>query len=135
MTLWDNIVSFFDALVIHIIFLVLLVVGFHWSLFSLYFSTAASTTKTHSPTEAAVLAEIERLTREEEIKNTQQRANQYALEIHKIGFEQKIIEKQEEKEWLQEQQAVELNALEQLKQRQLSEERQLKQLEREIARF
>jgi hypothetical protein len=135
MTLWDNIVSFFDALIIHIIFLVLLVVGFHWSLFSLYFSTTASTTKTHSPTEAAVLAEVERLAREEEIKNTQQRANRYALEIQKIEFEQKIVEKQEEKEWLQEQQAVELKALEQLKQRQLSQERQLKQLEQEIARF
>jgi len=136
MRLWDNIVSFVDSVIIHIIFLILLVVSFHWSLFSLLYSTTTeSTTTTDSPTEAAISAEVERLAREDDIKNTQQRANQYALEIQNIEFEQQILEKQEEQQWLQAQQAIELDALTELKQRQLAEERQLKQLEREIAEF
>jgi len=136
MRLWDNIVSFVDSVIIHIIFLILLVVSFHWSLFSLLYSTTTeSTTTTDSPTEAVISAEVERLAREDDIKNTQQRANQYALEIQNIEFEQQIIEKQEEQQWLQAQQAIELDVLTELKQRQLAEERQLKQLEREIAEF
>jgi ATP-dependent Clp protease ATP-binding subunit ClpA len=85
--------------------------------------------------EKAVLAELERLKRDEEFKQLAQRTQEYALEQKKLEHEQFIVQERTYLGSLEQQQEEERQQLELLKQHQLLEKEKLENLLQEKAKL
>ncbi len=127
--LWQYLIPFIDSLLIHVILLGILLIGVNLPQSSP--DTPMVADEIQAINEAAVVAEMERLKREEAFKKATQDAEVYALkqqqeEYKKLEQTQRIyLEK------LHQKQQAEKRELERLKQRRLAEEEKLKKLKRE----
>ena len=133
--MWDKIISFIDALIIHIFFLAILILNFNFNIFSSYAPTTGFDTKNNLIDESAMLAELERLKREEDFKTTAQRAQEYTLQQKKLEYDYLVSQENAHSEDLDKQQQEIRQELKELKRRRLSEEAFLKELQREKAKI
>ncbi|HAI68078.1 MAG TPA: hypothetical protein DCM38_01415 [Gammaproteobacteria bacterium] len=123
--MWHKVISFFDSLIIHFFLLVIL-------LLSLTLPEMNPPAPTKSVLdERQVQAEIERLKREQAYKSTAQQTQEYALEQSKTDYEQLMKQEQAHLDVLRQQQEVERQELEAMKQRSLNEKAALERLLRE----
>jgi len=129
--MWDKIVSFIDALILHVFLLAILLFGVTFS--SLTSPKTQKNTVVNTLVDSeAVLTELERLKREEEFKNSTLRTQQYVLEEKKIEYEQFVIQEHAHLETLEQQQQQEKQELEVLKQQRQVEKKKLEPLQREL---
>jgi membrane protein involved in colicin uptake len=135
--MWDKIISLIDALIIHICFVAILVLNFNWP--NIFSSITAPTTEPEAKKslidESAVLTELDRLKREEDFKSTVQRAQEYTLQQKKLEYEYLVSQENAHLEDLDKQQQKIRQQLKDLKQRRLSEEAYLKELQREKSKI
>ena len=100
--------------------------------FSLFTTTVDMDTKAQNVVnENAVLAELERLRKEEYLKNATQQAQQYELERKNIEYEQFIIQESAYLDTLKKQQKEEKQQFNELRQHRQLEKKALKKLIRE----
>jgi membrane protein involved in colicin uptake len=125
--MWDKIISFIEALLIHVFLLAILLFSLYFPQFNLPTST---TPENRVVDDSAVLAELERLRREDDSNKIAQRTQQYASEPKES--EQLVIQEQAHLELLRQQQE-ERQQLEVLKQNRLAEEEVLENILREKA--
>ncbi|EDN67891.1 hypothetical protein BGP_5044 [Beggiatoa sp. PS] len=122
-------------LIIHIFFLAILILNFNFNIFSSYAPTIGADTKNNLIDESAMLAELERLKREEDFKTTAQRAQEYTLQQKKLEYGYLVSQENAHSEDLDKQQQEIRQELKELKRRRLSEEAFLKELQREKAKI
>lgn len=127
--MWDYFVAFIDALIVHIVLLAILLFGVNLPKSSSPIPITPE--KSVVVDDSAVLAEMERLKREEEFQKAGQRAQQYALEQKKTEYEQFVTKEQTYLETLRQQQQQQWQELEALRQGRLAEEKTLEQLRRD----
>jgi preprotein translocase subunit SecF len=132
--MWDKIIAFFDALLIHAFFLAILVLNFN---FSAFFSSATLTEKPPNNfiDESAVQTELERLKRDDDFKTTAQRAQEYALQQKQLEYEYFVLNEKAHLQDLDKQQDDVRQELRDLKQRRLTAEKFLKELQSEKAKI
>jgi hypothetical protein len=131
--LWQYLIPFIDSLLIHMILLGILLIGVNLPQSSPNSPRVAEEIQVIN--ENAVLAEMERLKREEAFKKATQDAQAYALKQKQEAYK-KIQEKQRiYLEKLRKKQQAEKHELEQLKQRRLAAEKKLDKLSREKAKL
>jgi colicin import membrane protein len=135
--MWDEIISFLDALILHILLLAILLFSMEREPTSLFSSPAISENPVLNTMvdEKAVLAELERLKRDEEFKQLAQRTQEYALEQKKLEHEQFVVQERTYLGTLEQQQEEERQQLEVLKQHQLLEKEKLENLLQEKAKL
>ena len=128
----DKIISFIDALIVHALFLTIILFSMDLPKLSLFTTTVDMDTKAQNVVnENAVLAELERLRKEEYLKNATQQAQQYELERKNIEYEQFIIQESAYLDTLKKQQKEEKQQFNELRQHRQLEKKALKKLIRE----
>ena len=131
--LWQYLIPFIDSLLIHVVLVGILIIGVNLPKSSP--NPLIEQEKMPVLNENAVLAEMERLKREEALKKATQNAQAYALKQKQEAYK-KLQEKQLiELAKLRKKQQAEERELEQLKQRQLAEEKKLEKLNRDKAKL
>lgn len=131
--MWDKVVSFIDALIIHVIFLAILLVSVEWP-------KPTHRDEKHNENsivldEKQIQVELERLKREDAFKNLSQQMQEYTLKQKELEYQQIILQEQKNLDTLRQQQQEEKLRLEVLKQRIQSEEMALKNLKQEKAKM
>lgn len=129
--LWQYLTPFIDSLLIHVILVGILLIGVNLPQFSS--SDIPIIPERPVLNENAVLAELERLKREEAFNKTTQDAQAYALKQKQEAYNKLVENKNKYLETLQQQQQAEEREVEKLKQRRLAEEKKLEQLSRDKA--
>lgn len=121
--MWDKIISVIDAFIVHIILLAILLLSFQLPDFP-----ASNSTSLEIVNENAVLAEMERLKRENYFNQSSQQAQQYVLKQKQIESAKFVEQEQAYLETLRQQQQEQQEELETLKQRRLEEQQELESL-------
>ena len=136
--MWDKIISFIDALILHILLLAILLFSMErepTSLFSSVQEISENPVLNTVVDEKSVLAELERLKMDEEFKQLAQQTQEYALEQKKLEHEQFVVQERTYLGTLEQQQEEESQQLDVLKQHQLLAKEKLENLLQEKAKL
>jgi colicin import membrane protein len=136
--MWDKIISFIDALILHILLLAILLFSMEMeptSLFSSVQEISKNPVLNTVVDEKTVLAELERLKRNEEFKQSAQRTQEYVLEHKILEVELFVVQERTYLRSLELEQEEERQQLEILKEHQLLEKEKLENLLQEKAKL
>jgi colicin import membrane protein len=132
--MWDNIISFIDAIIIHALLLIMILFSIDLPNESHLTSTAPENMiQAVALNENQVLAEISRWKNQQVIENQKRQAQQQALEQKKQEIEQTLLKETEALDELQKQKQAEQQRLAEIEQQQLLETVALEELKYEKA--